>query len=153
MHRLYTDGSYAKESGFGTWAWVLVAEGSRLEVCGVAGATTHQRMELTAAVEGLRALPDGASVEVVSDSAYLVEAMARGIPRVWRRNGWRSLTHERDVVNRDLWEALLAECDRLRVRFRWVKAHAGEASDPGNVEADHLARRVRRACETVASEA
>lgn len=151
MLRLYTDGSYCETSGVGSWAWILVDGDERQRGSGIVeGETTPQRMELTAAVEGLSRLPRGTSVEVVSDSTYLVEPLSRGFLRTWRANGWRSLHHDRLVANRDLWERLIELSGRLRVRFRWVRAHDGDQGDPWNVRADHLARDARRAGEAAA---
>lgn len=152
MLRLYTDGSYGEATGVGSWAWVLVDGRERARASGVvSGGTTHQRMELLAVAEGLAALPPGVEICVVSDSTYVIDAMTRGLPLVWRENGWRSIGHDRSVVNRDLWERLLDAGGRLYARFTWVKAHNGEAGDRWNVAADQLARRTRQAAEAQAA--
>jgi ribonuclease HI len=148
--RLYTDGSYSESTGVGSWAWVLVGDGHRLG-SGVVAGTEHQRMELTAVIEGLAELPEGTEVEVVTDSAPLVEAMREGYVARWRERGWSSIGHDRRIAHADLWEQLLALADRRRVRFTWVKAHCGDAGDPWNVMADHLARTARRVGEARAA--
>jgi ribonuclease HI len=147
MLRLYTDGSYSTDTGVGSWAWLLV--GGRVREIGSGGVTTeatHQRMELTAAVEGLRRVPDGSEVEVVTDSTCLVDAMELGFVEQWRSRGWRS-SHRRPVAHRDLWLQLADLVSRRRVVFTWVKAHNGEGADPWNVMADHVAKTARRLLE------
>lgn len=152
MLRLYTDGSYSEATGVGSWAWLLTGGGvHRLGSGVVEGATTHHRMELTAAIEGLATVPEGRPVEVVSDSTYLVDAMSRGYPERWRARGWSSAGHQRPIAHRDLWRRLLALSARRRVRFTWVRAHSGPHADPWNVMADHLAKTARRLRETCAA--
>ena len=145
MLRLYTDGSYSDLTGIGSWAWLLVgANGHEVGSGAVGAGATHQRMELTAAVEGLAAVPEGSAVVVISDSSYVVEPMSRRYPERWRERGWSSLGHSRQIVHRDLWERLVELAGRRRVRFAWVRAHSGAAGDPWNEMADHLAKTARR---------
>ncbi len=151
MLRLYTDGSYSDESGVGSWAWLLVGEGrSEIGSGAVARGATHQRMELTAALEGLAAVPEGAEVEVVSDSSSLVDAMELGHLERWRARDWTSVGHSRQIAHPDLWTAIAELACRRRARFRWVKAHSGDTSDPWNVMADHVAKTARRLVEAAA---
>ncbi len=86
---------------------------------------TNNRMELRAVLEALDGLPAGESVEVVSDSRYVVDALSRWI-HGWRRKGWRTAAGE-PVLNRDLIESLDARGRELRVRYRWVRGHDGHA--------------------------
>jgi ribonuclease HI len=153
MLRLYTDGSYSDLTGVGSWSWLLVGDGRYELGTGASEGATHQRMELKAALEGLAAVPEGAEVEVCSDSTYLVDAMQLGYVEQWQSRGWASLGHGRRIVHRDLWTALAEVVERRRVRFTWVKAHNGEESDPWNVMADHLAKTARRLVEAAALEA
>ena len=92
-------------------------------------------MELTAVIEGLRALPGRRRVAVYSDSAYVVNCFRDRWWVRWRENGWRN-AQKKPVENRDLWEALLAEVDRHDVVWHKVAGHAG---DPLNERADRLA--------------
>jgi ribonuclease HI len=95
--------------------------------------TTNNRMELTAIIEALQALPDGCEVTVISDSRYAVNGST--VWRAgWRRRGWMRKTGP--MPNRDLWFALEEQLNRLRVRFQWVRGHSG---DKGNERADALA--------------
>ena len=121
MIEVYTDGSCIGNPGPGGWAAVIVTDGSKRTLHGQEERTTNNRMEITAAVEGLRAVTESADVAVYSDSEYVVNTMTRG----WKRN-----------ANKDLWARLDAEVAKRKVTWRWVKSHAG---DPLNEEADRLA--------------
>src|SRR4051794_13756771 len=117
MLRLYTDGSYSENSQVGSWAWLLIGCGTQeVGSGGIHDGTTHHGMELTAAVEGLRRVPEGAEVEVLSDSTYVVDGLELGF---WERSAYR-----------ELWAELAELASRRTVSFRWVKAHNGEGSDP-----------------------
>lgn len=98
--------------------------GSRWAVDG-ANAVTNNRMELRAVLEALEGLPAGASVEVVSDSRYVVDALSKWI-HGWRRKGWKT-AQGTPVLNRDLIEALDARSRELSVRYGWVRGHDGHA--------------------------
>jgi ribonuclease HI len=99
---------------------IVGREGTR-EYSGSDPQTTNNRMELTAAIEGLRKLPAGARVKLRSDSQYMIKSINFG----WKRN-----------ANVDLWKDLDIEIARRRVSFEWVRGHAG---DPLNERADRLA--------------
>lgn len=88
-------------------------------------AITNNRMELRAVLEALDGLPDGAAVEVVSDSRYVVDALTKWI-HGWRRKGWMT-SQGTPVLNRDLIEALDARSRALTIRYGWVRGHDGHA--------------------------
>ena len=90
-----------------------------------AHAVTNNRMELRAVLEALEGLPSGETVEIVSDSRYVVDALSRWI-HGWRRKGWVTASGE-PVLNRDLIEQLEARGRQLRVRYTWVRGHNGHA--------------------------
>lgn len=135
---LYTDGSCLGNPGPGGWAALLViAKNGELherEVVGGAPDTTNNRMELTAALEGLRALKRPCEVDLYTDSNYLVKGMTEWIHN-WRRRGWLN-SQKKPVENRDLWEALLEAAGRHKVRYLWVRGHAGH---PENERVDRAA--------------
>ena len=98
--------------------------------------TTNQRMELTAAVEGLAAVAGRRRAHLHSDSAYIVNCFRDRWWERWERNGWKN-AQKQPVANRDLWERLFAEARRHDVDWHKVRGHAG---DPLNERADVLAR-------------
>lgn len=134
--QIYTDGACSGNPGPGGWAAILVYGDKRRELSGFAPHTTNNRMELTAAVEALRALKEPCIVDLYSDSAYLVNAFRQGWLEKWQRNGWRTSQKE-PVENQDLWQELLALTRRHRVEWRKVEGHAGVEL---NERCDQLAR-------------
>ena len=128
---VYTDGACLGNPGPGGWAWV-VPDGPF--AAGFDSETTNQRMELTAALEALRAF-DG-SLTVVSDSTYVVNCFRDRWWENWLRRGWVN-SARKPIASRDLWEPLIdAYRTRGDVDFRWVKGHSG---DQWNDRADLLA--------------
>ncbi len=121
---IWTDGACSGNPGPGGWAAVLRCRGVQRELSGGDPQTTNNRMEMTAVLEGLRALTRPVAVTVVVDSAYVEQAFTQGWIDRWQRNGWRTSGKE-PVKNRDLWEQLAAEVARHRVRWRRVRGHAG----------------------------
>ena len=140
---LYTDGSCAGNPGPGGYAVILSYRGRQKELVGGFRQTTNNRMELLAIIQGLSALKEPCSVELHSDSEYVVRAMNEGWPYAWRKKGWRR-TRKKGVANRDLWSKLLELCNRHEVRFEWVKGHSGH---PMNERCDQLAVEMTRASE------
>jgi len=146
---IYTDGACSgngRADAPGGWAAILVHPSKELELSGAEPGTTNQRMELRAAIEGLKALTSPSRVTVYTDSAYVVNAFRERWFDRWRRNGWRN-AGKQPVANRDLWEELLALVeDRGHVvEFAKVVGHAdarGRSSDAHetyNQRADRLA--------------
>lgn len=119
---VYTDGACSGNPGPGGWAWA-VAKGPCAS--GPASHTTNQRMEVQAVLEALRALPG--SVEVVSDSTYVVNCFRDRWWEGWLKRGWLN-SQKKPVANRDLWEPLIALVRERgsEVSFRWVKGHSGD---------------------------
>jgi ribonuclease HI len=138
---LVPDGAVSGNPGPGGWAAILRFGDHERELHGAEANTTNNRMELTAVLEGLRALRRPCRVRVLSDSAYVVNAHRQGWLERWQRNGWRT-SGKAPVENRDLWEALL-EAERPHdVRWELVKGHAGHEL---NERADRLAVAARLA--------
>jgi ribonuclease HI len=134
---IYTDGACAGNPGPGGWAAILVDGDTEREISGGEPGTTNQRMELRAAVEALRALgPRRRSVDLHSDSAYLVNCFRDRWHERWQRNGWKN-AQGKPVDNRDLWEALLALTAAHDVTWHKVAGHSGH---PQNDRVDRLAR-------------
>lgn len=120
---LYTDGSCSGNPGPGGWGCVLRYAGAERELSGGAPETTNNRMELTAAIEGLRALREPCAVTLYSDSKYLCDAIEKRWLDAWKKRGWKK-ADKNPVLNRELWEALDALLAAHRVRLVWVKGHA-----------------------------
>jgi ribonuclease HI len=130
-----TDGACKGNPGIGGWGALLrAANGSEKELMGAEAHTTNNRMELTAAIEALKALTRPASVILSTDSNYVRDGITKWI-HGWRRNGWKT-ADRKPVKNAELWQALLDAAARHQVEWRWVKGHAG---DPDNERADALA--------------
>ena len=135
---VYTDGACLGNPGPGGWAAIISEAGVEREVSGAAPASTNQRMELTAVLEALRAIPGRRRVHVYSDSAYVVNCFRDRWHERWARTGWRNAGRQ-EVANRDLWEPLIAETGRHDVVWHKVRGHSG---DPMNERVDRLAREV-----------
>jgi ribonuclease HI len=120
--QIYTDGGCEPNPGVGGWAAVLLFQGKEKELFGADAHATNNRMELTAAIEALRALKRPCSVLIHTDSQYVQRGVTEWLAN-WKRRNWRSTTGA--VKNRDLWEALDAELQRHRVQWKWVRGHAG----------------------------
>ncbi|GCE77530.1 ribonuclease H [Cellulomonas biazotea] len=133
---MWTDGACKGNPGVGGWgAWMRFGDHER-ELCGGEAVTTNNRMELTAVIEGLRALTRPCRVTLHVDSTYVMNGLTKWLAG-WKRKGWRT-GDGKPVKNQDLWEALDAETQRHEIRWVWVKGHAG---DPGNERADALANK------------
>lgn len=131
---LYTDGACKGNPGVGGWGVLMRYGHHEKTLCGGEHATTNNRMELTAVIEGLRALKRPCTVDVYTDSKYVMQGMSEWIGG-WKARGWKT-AGKQPVKNVDLWQALDAETVRHQVRWHWVKGHAGH---PGNERADALA--------------
>lgn len=138
---LVTDGACSangRDGARGGWAAILRdADGTERVLTGGEAPSTNNRMELMAALEGLRAAPAGSDVELVTDSTYLAHAISKGWLRGWQRKGWVTAAKQ-PVANRELWERMISELARhRRVSPTVVKGHAGHDA---NERADRLAQ-------------
>ncbi len=134
---IYTDGSAKGNPGPGGYGVVLMSETHRKELSAGFRLTTNNRMELLAVIEGLKALKTPCSVNVYSDSKYVVDAFNKGWLRSWQKNGWKK-KDKKSVLNPDLWKmvsALISDRGH-KVKFIWVKGHANNIE---NERCDQLA--------------
>jgi len=129
----FTDGACKGNPGPGGWGVLLRMDNQSREIFGGEGATTNNRMELTAAIEALAALKEACTVELTTDSTYVKDGVTRWMEN-WERNGWRTAA-KKPVKNQDLWQALKAQVARHEVNWHWVKGHSGH---PENELADML---------------
>jgi ribonuclease HI len=132
---IHTDGACYGNPGPGGWAAILRYGAHTRELTGGEPATTNNRMELLAAIEGLRALKEACEVEMFTDSEYLKDGITEWLPR-WKTHGWKT-TDRKPVRNEDLWRRLDAAASRHRVSWKWLKSHAGH---PENERCDRLAQ-------------
>ncbi len=121
--KVYTDGACSGNPGKGGWGAILLHGETEKELSGFEGYTTNNRMELTAAIEGLKALKYPCDVELYSDSSYLVNAFTNNWIDGWKLNGWRNSSKD-EVKNRDLWEQLTDLTGIHKVRWIKVKGHS-----------------------------
>ena len=132
---IFTDGACRGNPGPGGWGAILQFKHEEKELSGGAQETTNNRMELQAAIEGLRALKRPMRVAIHTDSTYVKDGITKWIVN-WKRNGWKTAARK-PVKNVDLWQALDDVLSGHDVEWHWVKGHAGH---PGNERADALAR-------------
>ena len=133
---IYTDGSCKCNPGPGGWGAVLVYGAVEKEICGGAPDTTNNRMELTAVIEALSLLKEPCEVTLTSDSKYVVDGITKGWAAGWKARGWKK-ADKSPALNPELWNKLLALCEKHQVEFVWVKGHAGH---PYNERCDAMAQ-------------
>jgi ribonuclease HI len=136
---LITDGACLGNPGPGGWAYVLRFGTHAREMSGSVPHTTNNRMELTAAIEGLRSLKEHCKVEVITDSEYLKNGITTWI-HGWKRNGWKTAA-KKPVVNQDLWMALEEATHGHDIQWTWTKGHANHRD---NNRCDELATAAAR---------
>lgn len=139
MVEISTDGACLGNPGPGGWGAVLRYKGTEKQLSGAEPDTTNNRMELTAAIEGLAALTRPSSVIIYTDSVYVRDGITKWVAG-WQRNGWKTAA-KKPVKNDDLWKRLVEEEKRHTVQWRWVKGHNG---DHYNEIADTLATTAAR---------
>lgn len=133
---LFTDGACKGNPGAGGWGVLLRYGEHEKELFGGEAQTTNNRMELTAVLSGLKTLNRPCDVVICTDSQYVKNGMESWIHN-WKKNGWKTAGRQ-PVKNADLWQQLDEQVARHRVRWQWVKGHAGHAE---NERADALANR------------
>ena len=134
--RIYTDGACKGNPGPGGWGALLRFDGREKELCGGEAGTTNNRMELTAVIRALQALKRPCEVELYTDSQYVQKGISEWIAS-WKRRGWKT-ADKKPVKNIDLWQELDQLAAAHRIRWHWVRGHAGHAE---NERADALANR------------
>lgn len=135
---LISDGACVGNPGPGGWAYILRCGELRVECAGGVSETTNNRMEITAAIEGLKALKEPCEVLLISDSQYLLNGVLSWRFN-WRANGWMRRPkngQDRPVLNADLWQELDVLANTHKIRGRWVKGHSGHTD---NERCDELA--------------
>ena len=133
---IFTDGACRGNPGPGGWGALLRFKGKEKELYGGEKNTTNNRMELMAAIEGLRQLKETCLVDLTTDSEYVRKGITEWITN-WKKRGWKTAA-KKPVKNADLWQELDAECEKHQVEWHWVKGHSGHRE---NEIADQLANR------------
>lgn len=131
---LYTDGACSGNPGPGGWACILVYKETEKELSGGAAETTNNRMEMTAVIEGLKALKEPCNVELYTDSKYVLEGATKWLAG-WQEKNWKK-SDKKPVLNVDLWQVLSTLLSEHNITWHWVKGHAG---NPYNERVDALA--------------
>lgn len=131
---MWTDGACKGNPGVGGWGVLMRSGTHERELRGGEASTTNNQMELTAVIEGLRALKRRARVTLHVDSVYVMKGMQEWIA-TWKRNGWRTAA-KKPVKNAEMWRELDDQAARHEIAWVWVKGHSG---DEGNERADELA--------------
>ena len=132
---IHTDGSCLSNPGPGGWAAILRWRDNEREIFGHEANTTNNRMELMATIMGLNALTRSMPIDLHTDSRYVMNGVQEWMP-LWKANGWKTAS-KKPVANQDLWQQLDEAVSRHRIRWHWIKGHAG---DEFNERCDRLAR-------------
>ncbi len=132
---IFTDGACSGNPGPGGWGAILRYNQHEKELSGAEPETTNNRMELMAAIAALEALKEPVEVDLYTDSEYLKKGITEWLPQ-WKARGWKTAA-KKPVKNADLWQRLEAAMAPHKVRWHWVRGHAGHAE---NERADALAR-------------
>ncbi len=134
---IITDGACSGNPGRGGWATIVIHNGTTTEYSGSAAETTNNRMEMTAALIGLQKTPRDNTINIYTDSQYLINGITKWV-KGWQKNGWKTRTGD-PVENKDLWESLIAHT-HSGVHWHYVKGHAGhEHNERANDLAQHHA--------------
>ena len=133
---IYTDGACRGNPGDGGWGVLIEYENFSKEYCGGEKNTTNNKMELKAAIEGLKVLKETCEVHITTDSKYVMDGITSWIQN-WKKNNWMN-SSKKDVKNKDLWIELDELTSRHKVEWNWVKGHSGHEK---NEIADSLANK------------
>jgi ribonuclease HI len=134
--QVFTDGACLGNPGPGGWAYIIrnPQTGDEVEDSFGVEKTTNNRMELSAVIEAVRALPGPSTIELIGDSEYVLKGLTEWMPG-WKRRGWRK-SNKAPVMNADLWQELDQLLQDHQLKVQWVRGHTGH---PENERCDHLA--------------
>jgi ribonuclease HI len=132
---IFCDGACSGNPGPGGWACIVEIGGERREFSGGQKRTTNNQMELQALIEGLKRVPGGTNVRVVTDSEYVAKGVSQWL-RGWVRNGWKTAA-KKPVKNQELWQEIHSLMALRPLKMEWVRGHAGHDE---NERCDELAR-------------
>ena len=137
MITIYTDGACSGNPGVGGWGVVIIEDNkNETFLNGGDNDTTNNKMELTAAIQALKAFEKKSTITLITDSKYVKDGILSWIQN-WKKNGWKTAA-KKPVKNKELWIELDELIARHNITWEWVKGHAGNTH---NEKADYLARR------------
>ena len=122
--KIYTDGACSGNPGKGGWAAIILDKNNQFSLSGSENNTTNNRMELMAPIMALKKIKKKSEIIIYTDSKYVKEGITVWIKR-WKLNNWKSAS-KKPVKNKDLWVKLDNSCQKHKVSWKWVKAHAGD---------------------------
>lgn len=131
---IFTDGSSRGNPGPGGWGAIILDNNNVREIGGREDMTTNNRMELMACIESLKTIDLNTSLNLYSDSQYVIKGMTEWIDG-WQRKNWKN-SQKKDVLNRDLWEMMLEVSNGKNIEWKYIKGHA---ENPGNNRCDEIA--------------
>ena len=132
--KIYTDGACSGNPGKGGWGAFIQDDDNEKSISGNELNTTNNRMELTAVIKALEIYDKSENIEIFTDSKYVMQGITEWIKK-WKINHWKT-SQKKDVKNKDLWILLDHVSQKHKIKWNWVKGHAG---DYGNEKADTLA--------------
>ena len=136
MIKIFTDGACSGNPGIGGWGTVLIIKDNEpIYLNGGDNNTTNNRMELMAAIKGLKYFNESQNITLITDSQYVKNGIELWIKN-WKKNGWKTAS-KKPVKNKELWLELDSEIAKHHIKWEWVKGHAGNKH---NEKADYLAR-------------
>ena len=136
MIKIYTDGSCLENPGNGGWAAIIFINNEKIVISGNKKNTTNNQMELLAAIEALKKIPERQKIQIYTDSKYVKQGITEWIEK-WMQNNWKTSSKQK-VKNLELWTELNEISKKHKIEWFWVKGHAG---DPINEEVDTLAKK------------
>ena len=122
-YKIYTDGACSGNPGKGGWAAIILDKKNQLNISGGESKTTNNRMELMAAIMALKKIKNRSEITIYTDSRYVKDGITEWIKK-WKLNNWKS-SNKKPVKNKDLWVKLDNSCQKHKITWKWVKAHAG----------------------------
>ena len=136
MIKIYTDGSCLGNPGKGGWAAIIFIDGKKIKIKGSKKNTTNNQMELLASIQALKKITASKKIEIYTDSKYLKMGITEWI-NSWKKNSWKT-SSKKKVKNIELWKELDNLVKNHKIKWFWIKAHAGNLI---NEEVDLLARK------------
>ena len=121
--KIYTDGACSGNPGKGGWAAIILDGKNQSSISGSENKTTNNRMELMAPIMALKKIKIKSEITIYTDSRYVKDGITEWIKK-WKLNNWKS-SNKKPVKNKDLWIKLDSSCQKHKITWKWVKAHAG----------------------------